>query len=143
MTPARATDASVPGELPDRIAARAIDVAVMIGVDVLLGWTIGFGWKWLATGSTLVLAYFVLFDALLGATPGKMRMGLRVVSVAGGKPSLTQALVREAFTVLGAIPFVGPILAFAAWYWIIRTILANPTRRGKHDEIAGTRVVRG
>ena len=33
MTPARATDASVPGELPDRIAARAIDVVLEPAIE--------------------------------------------------------------------------------------------------------------
>lgn len=142
MTTADGSTTLVPGDLKSRLAARAIDVLLLVVVDVVLGWVIGFGWHWLATGSTVVIAYFALFDALTGATPGKMQMGLRVVSVAGGRPSVTQALIREAFTLLGAIPFIGPVLAIAAWIWIIRTIQADPLGRGTHDEMAGTRVVR-
>jgi len=45
--------------------------------------------------------------------------------------------------VLGAIPFAGPVLALAAWIWIIITIRASPSGQGKHDTLAGgTRVVR-
>jgi uncharacterized RDD family membrane protein YckC len=134
-------DTLVPGELKPRLIARAIDVLVLVGVDVALGWVIGFGLDWLAAGSTVVLVYFALFDSLVGATPGKMRMNLRVVSVTGGLPSVTQALLREAFTLVGAVPFLGPILALAVWVWIILAIQADPLRRGKHDEWAGTRVV--
>ena len=50
---------------------------------------------------------------------------------------------REAFTVLGAISFAGPLLALAAWAWIIATIRSTPLRQGKHDMLAGgTRVIR-
>lgn len=133
----------VPGELRPRVIARALDVLALVAIDVALGWVIGFGARWLATGSTVVILYFALFDALTGATPGKMQMGLRVISITGGLPSLTQALLREAFTLVGAVPFIGPFLALAAWIWIIRAIQADPQRRGKHDEWAGTRVVQG
>ncbi|WP_437949867.1 RDD family protein [Sorangium sp. So ce296] len=69
--------------------------------------------------------------------------GLRVVGPDGGRPSLNQALVREAFTLVGSIPIVGPLLALAAWVWIDMTIRSSPLRQGKHDLLAGgTRVVR-
>jgi uncharacterized RDD family membrane protein YckC len=142
MTSADGSTTLVPGDLQARLFARAIDVLVLVAVDVALGWVIGFGARWLATGSTVVIGYFAMFDALAGATPGKMQMGLRVTSMTGGPPTLSQALLREAFTLLGAVPFLGPFLAIAAWIWIIKTIQADPLRRGKHDEMAGTRVVK-
>ena len=133
----------VPAEIPARLAARAIDVLVLAALDVGLGRLIGFGFDWLLLGSATVLAYFALLDTTLGATPGKFALGLRVVSPDGGRPTLRQALIREAFTVVGAIPFLGPLLALAAWGWILATIRANPLRQGKHDQLAGgTRVVR-
>jgi uncharacterized RDD family membrane protein YckC len=52
-----------------------------------------------------------------------------------------QAFAREAFTVAGEVPFAGPLLALAAWGWIIVTIRSNPLRQGKHDLLAGTRVI--
>lgn len=57
---------------------------------------------------------------MAGATPGKLALGLRVIGPDGGRPTPRQALIREAFTVLGAIPFAGPLLALAA------TLVAKP-----------------
>jgi uncharacterized RDD family membrane protein YckC len=143
MSAATSLAAPVPAELPARLAARALDVLVLVALDVGLGRLIGFGFDWLLLGSALVLAYFALLDATLGATPGKLALGLRVVGPDGGRPSLRQALIREAFTVVGAIPFLGPLLALAAWGWILGTIRANPLRQGKHDQLAGgTRVIK-
>lgn len=131
-----------PADLPVRIAARALDVVLVAALDVALGSVMGFGFDWLLLGSLLVLAYFAAFDAA-GATPGKLALGLRVVGPGGGRPTLAQALRREAFTVVGAVPFVGPLLALGAWIWIGRAIAASASRQGPHDAFAGgTRVVR-
>ncbi|HEX8537960.1 MAG TPA: RDD family protein, partial [Cystobacter sp.] len=103
----------------------------------------GFGFDWLLLGAAIVLAYFCLLDTLVGATPGKFALGLRVIGPDGGRPSPRQALIREAFTVVGSIPFIGPLLALAAWTVIALTIRSSPLRQGKHDLLAGgTRVIR-
>lgn len=133
----------VPAELPARLAARVIDVIVLAGLQAGLGKVIGFGFDWLILGAATIFAYFAVLDAMAGATLGKMALGLRVTGPDGGRPTLKQALIREAFTVVGAIPFIGPLLALAAWIWIILTIRSSPLRQGKHDLLAGgTRVVR-
>jgi uncharacterized RDD family membrane protein YckC len=132
-----------PAELAPRLVARGIDVLVLAAVDVGLGRVIGFGFDWLALGTAIVLLYFAGLDALFGATLGKAALGLRVVGPDGGPPTFRQSVIRELFTVLGAIPFVGALLAVGAWIWISRSIRANPLRQGKHDRLAGgTRVVR-
>jgi hypothetical protein len=60
-----------------------------------------------------------------------------------GCPTYHESLIREAFTVVGAIPFVGPVLALGAWISIVWTVRSSALRRGKHDILAGgTRVVR-
>jgi uncharacterized RDD family membrane protein YckC len=69
-------------------------------------------------------------------------MRLRVTGMAGNKPSMKQALIRECFTLLGAIPFAGPLLSLAAWLWIVVSMRSSPLRQGVHDRLAGTRVVR-
>jgi uncharacterized RDD family membrane protein YckC len=130
-----------PAELPARLAARALDVVILVTVDVALGRRIGFGFDWLLIAASVVLAYFVLADAWAGATLGKAALGLRVIDAEGGRPTLRQAFTREAFTVAGAVPLAGPVLALAAWVWIVVTIRSNPLRQGKHDLIAGTRVI--
>ena len=135
--------ALIPADFPVRLFARAIDTVVLVAIDVGLGLVVmGFGFDWLLTGAAIVLAYFVLFDVLAGTTPGKFVLGLRVTGPDGEHPSLKQALIREAFTVVGAIPFVGPVLALAAWVWIAVTVRSSALRQGKHDVLAGgTRVV--
>lgn len=134
--------APLPAELPVRIAARALDVLVLAGIDVALGAQIGHGFDWLIVGTVIVLAYFAGFDAVTGATPGKLAFGLRVTSSDGGRPSLRQALKRELVTIVGSIPFIGPLLALIAWISISRKISRDPLRQGQHDQLAGTRVIR-
>jgi uncharacterized RDD family membrane protein YckC len=143
MSASTPADVPVPAELPARVAARAIDVLVLAAIDAGLGRLIGFGFDWLIIGAALVFAYFALLDTMVGATLGKLALGLRVIGPNGSRPTLRQALIREAFVVIGAIPFVGPLLALAAWVIIIVTIRSSPLRQGKHDRLAGgTRVIR-
>lgn len=133
----------VPADLSIRVGARLIDALVVAAIDLGLGVWIGFGYDWLIVGAAIVLAYFTLFDALAGATLGKLVLGLRIIGPDGGRPSLLSAFTREAFTVLGAIPFAGPLLAVPAWIVIAVTIHSSPQRQGKHDLLAGgTRVIR-
>jgi uncharacterized RDD family membrane protein YckC len=130
-------------ELPARTAARALDVLLVGAIAAMLGKQMGFGFDWLLISAGIVFLYFVLMDVYAGATPGKLTFGLRVLGPAGDKPSMQQACTREAFTLLGAVPFAGPFLALAAWIWIIMTIRSSPLGQGKHDMLAGgTRVVR-
>jgi uncharacterized RDD family membrane protein YckC len=132
----------VPATLPARLAARVIDVLILTAITVALGMRIGFLYNWLVISATMVILYFALSDALAGATIGKRVMGLQVVGPDGKRPTLQQSLAREAFTIFGAIPFIGPLLALGAWIWIIVTIRSSPLRQGKHDMLAGgTRVV--
>ena len=134
---------STPADVPVRIAARLIDVLLLGAIGATLGKLIGFGFDWLSATAAIVFLYFVLMDVVLGATLGKLVLGLRVISPEGGRPMLRESLTREAFTVVGAIPFVGPLLALGAWIWIISTIRSSALHQGKHDIlVGGTRVVR-
>lgn len=137
---------SGPAETPallTRIAARAIDYGVLGVTGSALGSVTGFGFGWLAATALLVLAYFVLADARAGTTLGKAALGLGVEDGHGRPPTLRAALAREWFVVLGALPFVGPLLALAAWITLFVTIRSSADGRGLHDRLAGgTRVVR-
>jgi hypothetical protein len=53
------------------------------------------------------------------------------------KPDLKQSAIRNAFTLLPIIPFVGGLLGVVAMIVIAVTISGSPTRQGKHDELAG------
>jgi len=138
-----ANDGANPADIPVRLAARGIDIIVLVAIEIGLGQLMGYGFDWLLLGASLVYAYFVVLDVGFGATLGKLALGLRVIGPSGARPTLRQALIREAFTLLGAIPFVGPLLALGAWIWIAVSIRASALRQGKHDMLAGgTRVVR-
>ena len=63
-----------------------------------------------------------LLGARTWASPPSLALdlrGLRVVGEDGKWPSLTQSLKREAFTAVGAIPFVGPLIAVGLWLWFL------------------------
>ncbi|MEZ4235814.1 MAG: RDD family protein [Myxococcota bacterium] len=132
-----------PADLPIRLLARFLDAIVVAVLQALLGQLMGFGFDWLIVGALLAHAYFFVCDARFGGSPAKLLLGMRVIGPDGGNPTLEQAARREAFVLLGAIPFVGPVLAFAAWAWIGWDIAGHTIRTGPHDEFAGgTRVVR-
>jgi len=135
---------AVPGGILPRVAALAVDVIV---VAVL--WTIGtrlasglmsaaprldlvaqaFGRTWQLV---VPAAYFVLGHGTAGQTLGKRLFGVRVLDEEGAPIGYLRALGRCLATVVAALPFlIG--LAIAAF---------RGDRRGLHDFLAGTRVVR-
>lgn len=80
----------------------------------------------------VVLFYFVLFHGNLGQTPGKMLMGLWVVTVNGEKISTGLAFLRAVGFLLSTLPCGAGLL------WA----LIDPRSRGWHDHLALTRVIR-
>jgi uncharacterized RDD family membrane protein YckC len=127
--------------IPIRIAARIIDILILVVIDGALGRAIGFGFDWLIIAAAIVLTYFVALDVLAGTTPGKAVFSLRVTGPDGKPLSAKQALIRESFILLGAVPYAGPFLALAAWAWIFVTMRSSPLRQGKHDQLAGGTLV--
>lgn len=120
-----------------RVGARVIDALLLAGLGLALGSVIGFGPGWLAMEAVAVFGYFVLLDATAGTTVGKRVLGLTVIGTDGPIPTVRQAAIREAFTLLGAIPFIGPPLAAIAWVVIVVTVHASPSGQGVHDRLAG------
>ena len=86
----------------------------------------------LSTFLPLRLAYFVGFHAGLGATPGKLLFGLRVVRMDGGTLTFPRALAR----------FLAELVSLAAMGIGYLVAPLHPERRALHDLIAGTRVIR-
>jgi uncharacterized RDD family membrane protein YckC len=131
-----------------RFFARLIDgILVNVVVFVLSVFLFDRDYWWLVTGlfsGVLMFGYFVLFEVSQGATPGKKLLGLPVHGPGGAeKPDGTQSAIRNSFTLLAVIPYLGPLLAFIAYVVIAVTISGSPTRQGKHDELAGgTQVVK-
>ncbi len=78
-----------------------------------------------------VIGYFAFFWSLVGFTPGKAVLGLRVVKHNGAKISFFRAIIRFFSYWISAIPI------FLGFLWV----LWDPKRQAWHDKIAGTQVL--
>ena len=137
-----------PGGLGARFFARLID-GLLVNVVAFALSIVLFDWDywWMVTGlfsGVMMFGYFVLFEVTYGTSLGKKLLGLTVHGPAGAaKPDLKQSAIRNSFTLLAVVPYVGNLLAFVAYVIIAVTINASPTKQGKHDELAGgTQVVK-
>jgi uncharacterized RDD family membrane protein YckC len=86
-------------------------------------------------GATLftlfVIGYYVFFWTLVGFTPGKALLGLKVVRKDGAKVSFGRALLRFFAYWISMLPL------FLGFLWVIW----DSKRQGWHDKIAGTQVL--
>lgn len=82
---------------------------------------------WLSLG----VGYFVLFHGMEGKTIGKWLLGLKVVGVNQAPITYNQALIRFIGALISAIFGLGLL-------WV----LFHPEKRGWHDLLAGTWVIR-
>jgi uncharacterized RDD family membrane protein YckC len=90
--------------------------------------------QFLVAGAAVVLlaaTYFIFFWTLLGQTPGKMLLGLRIVSTEGKEITFGQALRRYIGYYLSALVF------YIGYLWV----LVDNRRQGWHDKFAGTIVI--
>lgn len=157
-----------PADLMNRFLARLIDMVLLAVVNGILvggvvvgmlmnasnvpgtGFAMSTGTGYAATAvssilSTLiVLGYFVFLESSRGQTVGKMLLKLETRGPGGGRPTVQQALKRNAFLaigLLGIVPFlnfVSGLLSLAAYILIAVSINNNKTtRQGWHDEFAG------
>jgi uncharacterized RDD family membrane protein YckC len=81
------------------------------------------------------LAWFCVFEALMGRTPGKAALGLRVIATDGTPARFPQTFLRA---VLGIIDFIAVPFGLIA---IVATLL-SPRDQRLGDVAAGTLVVR-
>jgi uncharacterized RDD family membrane protein YckC len=140
--------AQEPGGLALRFAARLIDGIIVNIVAFAIALAIGALTNYWVTGlfsGLLMFLYFLAFETTQGWTPGKKLLGLSVRGPAGApKPDVQQSAIRNSWTLLNIVPFVGGLLLLAAVIVIAVTINSSPTKQGKHDELAGgTQVVKG
>jgi uncharacterized RDD family membrane protein YckC len=141
------------GDFGPRLVADLIDTQILVGLwivftviwAIMMAGTGGFRPSGIDDGATALfilivvvisvasLAYFPYFWARSGATPGMKMMNLRVVrDVDGGPISVGQAVLRLiGYWVSGFVLYLGYI-------WI----LIDKRRRGWHDLIAGTVVIK-
>jgi uncharacterized RDD family membrane protein YckC len=137
-----------PGDLAPRFFARLIDGIVVNIVVFVLSMFFFRDYWFFVTGlfsGVLMFGYFVLLEVTQGASLGKRLLGLRVLGTGGRlKPGVSQSAIRNSFTLLAAVPYVGSLLALVAYVVIAVTINASPCKQGKHDELAGgTQVIKG
>ena len=137
-----------PGGLVVRFFARLIDGIIVGIVSFLLSFfteTLSSIWVTGLFTGLLMFVYFVAFETAQGWTPGKRVLGLRVHGPGGApKPTAQQSAIRNIWTLLPIIPFIGGLLAFVAMIVIAVTISSSPTKQGKHDDLAGgTQVIKG
>jgi uncharacterized RDD family membrane protein YckC len=98
----------------------------------------------LITFIVLAFIYEVAFISIRGQTPAKERLKIRVTRVADGKnPTVKQAMLRSSVVAVfrlvpGGLMLMGNLAAFATGV----TAPFNMRRRGLHDYLAGTMVVR-
>jgi uncharacterized RDD family membrane protein YckC len=76
-------------------------------------------------------AYFALFWILKGQTPGKMALGIKIISTDGSPITTGQAIMRFIGYIIGAI------IMFLGFIWAA----FDSKRQGWHDKIAETYVV--
>ena len=84
----------------------------------------------------LVLFHFLVFEVAIGASVGKLLLGLRVRASAGGRAGLRAVAIRTVLRPVDGLPYVVPnLLGFI--------VLANgPKHQRIGDRLAGTVVVR-
>jgi uncharacterized RDD family membrane protein YckC len=99
----------------------------LVSRGAVVGQAFGHAWR-----LVVPVAYFVLGHGTAGQTLGKRLVGARVIDEAGGDIGYLRALGRGVATVVAALP-LGTGLAAAG---------LRRDRRGLHDLLAGTRVVR-
>ena len=112
-----------------RFAAAVIDGVITGIVGGIVDAVVGF----FAIGTILSVLYYVLFTGLKGQTPGKMALGIMVVDQRGNVPGIGRAALRE---ILGKL--VSTIVILLGFLWIGW----DRRKRGWHDHISGTYVVR-
>jgi uncharacterized RDD family membrane protein YckC len=131
-----------------RFVARLIDGIIVNVVAVVIVIAIGALSNYWVTGlfsGLLMFLYFLAFESTQGWTPGKKILGLSVHGPGGApKPTAQQSAIRNVWTLLNIVPFIGGLLLIVAVIVIAVTINGSPTKQGKHDELAGgTQVVKG
>ena len=100
-------------------AASGVPFTAMnaIGLILLTVWSVG---------------YVIFFWSTRGQTPGKMIMGIKIVTIDGGSMGVGKSIVRLIGYAISAMVFC------LGFLWIIW----DKDKQGWHDKIAGTYVVK-
>ncbi|MEV4127239.1 RDD family protein [Nocardia sp. NPDC049707] len=148
QNPERAVGVATAG-IGGRAVARFIDWIIAGIVGGIVFWVLDRvadlpGWVEILPGAGFGFLYFVFFEVISGATPGKRVLGLQVNGADGAeKPSVQESAKRNAYMLFNLIPWIGGVLWFFSAIAIAVTVSASSTKQGWHDNFAGgTRVVK-
>lgn len=146
-----------PGGLPRagfwlRLTAAMVDLVVLFAAQLLFGvllsavvMVLSLGWQFGASSwnilmvpvelfnLVLFLSYFIVFTGYGGQTPGKMLLGIKVIRTDHGEIGYARAFLREAPGKLIST------LTFGLGFFLIGV---QPEKRGLHDLLAGTTVIK-
>jgi len=125
-----------------RFVATLIDTAILLPVFYALaavtGGTTAGGFELTGVpfiiGLAIGIGYYVAFEALRGATVGKMVVGLRVVKADGSAIGWPESAIRNVLRIIDGLFFY---LIAAIFVW------TSEKRKRLGDRVAGTVVVRG
>lgn len=125
-----------------RAVATIIDLVILMILSYIIaaifGTTTSGGFELMGTSFFLTcgvgFAYYLFFEGTLGATPGKLVTGLRVLKADGSKCDIAAAAVRTAFRLIDGFLFY---LVAAILVW------TSPRRQRLGDRVANTMVVKG
>ena len=92
------------------------------------------GWRFAAV-VVLWIVYTTVTEAALGATLGKLAVGVRVVGDDGGRMSTGRSVVRNVARLIDLIPWIIPYLLGAIFVW------NSPTRQRLGDRWARSVVI--
>jgi uncharacterized RDD family membrane protein YckC len=121
--------------LTGRLAGLQLPPARHRGVDYWLDAALAGDpalWGGVGLGAAIVVVYLFLFQAAAARTPGMRLLGLRVIDAYGEPPGVMRALIRT----VGY--FVAAATASLGFLWMG----FDPRKRGLHDWLAGTYVIR-
>jgi uncharacterized RDD family membrane protein YckC len=133
-----------PAQAMERVQAAVLDVGLLLALWLLVAYfasraarvpmdALVASWSYMIGYLVFLgLAYATYFTAATGQTLGKQALGLRVVGPGGRPPGAWRALGRA---VLGLVGLVAGFAGFIPLLW-------DPARRGLHDRLLDTRVVR-
>ncbi len=82
------------------------------------------------------LVYYIVMEAMQGATVGKMALGIRVVKLDGSPISWGESIVRNLLRFVDHLPYAIPYLLGAI------LIRISPTKQRLGDRVANTVVIR-
>ncbi len=97
------------------------------------------GFKHMGPGAALQIiipfVYYIVMEAIQGATVGKMAFGIRVVKLDGSPMSWGESIVRNLLRIVDHLPYAIPYLLGALLIW------TSPTKQRLGDRVAHTVVV--